>query len=294
MADRAIEEAAEEEISPEAFLALLGATVRELRARRGMTRKILARESGLSQRYLAELEAGRGNISVLLLRQLAKALGVTLQRLVSHEHDPSSELSPIVELLQAASPADLLRVRQALSVRAGQAPEAERRRRIALIGLRGAGKSTLGRLLAERLACRFIELDKEIEVAAGVPLAAVFDLYGQAGFRRLERRSLDRIVAAHEAAVIAAGGGLVSDHATYEKLLANCFTVWVKASPGEHMERVISQGDRRPMANNREAMSDLNAILRSREPLYARADAQLDTSGKDVAECVEELAALVA
>lgn len=169
----------------------------------------------------------------------------------------------------------------------------DRRNRIALIGLRGAGKSTLGALLAERLACPFVELDKEIEAEAGAPLNAIFDLYGQPAFRRFERRCLERVLEQHPRAVIATGGGLVSDPATFERLLANCFTIWIKATPAEHMERVIAQGDMRPMANNREAMADLRNILRTRDPLYSKADAQVDTTRRSTEDSLEQMVAAV-
>jgi XRE family aerobic/anaerobic benzoate catabolism transcriptional regulator len=275
-----------------AYLAGLGERVRETRMRRGMTRKILARDSGVSERYLGELESGRGNISVLLLRRLAQALDAPLERLAQDGPEPELELAHAVELLRRLATPELVSAHRLLLERFGGL-EPGRRGRIALIGLRGAGKSTLGALLAERLACRFIELDKEVEAEAGAPLAAIFDLYGQGGFRRLERRCLDEVIARHPRAVIATGGGIVSDPATFERLLAGCYTVWVRAAPAEHMQRVIAQGDMRPMANNRQAMADLQRILRTRESLYAKADAQVQTSGRTPEEALELLVAAV-
>lgn len=272
------------------FLEILGARVRNLRSRRGMSRKVLARESGVSERYLAKLEGGEGNISVLLLRQVARALDTAIDQLVLDADDPPVELVHSLEVLRRLDPPDLERARRWLSETFGGVLSATRDRRIALVGLRGAGKSTIGPLLAERLGAPFVELDQEVEREVGMSLAAVFDLYGQAGFRRFERRALDRVVAEKPKMVLSVGGGLVSDAATYERLLSSCFTVWLRATPTEHMERVIAQGDMRPMADNRESMADLRRILKGREPLYGKADLHLPTTGRTPEQCVELLA----
>ena len=277
----------------QAYLGALGDRVRDIRTRRGMTRKILARDSGVSERYLAQLESGQGNISILLLRQLAQALDTPLASLVLEGPEPPLELAHSVELLRRLAPGDLAKAHQLLTETFSGVAAGHRRDRIALIGLRGAGKSTLGALLAERLARPFVELDREIEVEAGAPLNAIFDLYGQPAFRRLERRCLERAIAQYPQAVIATGGGVVSDPATFERLLSSCYTVWIKTSPAEHMGRVIAQGDMRPMANNREAMADLQGILRTREPLYGKADAQIDTAGRSPEESLQALVATV-
>jgi XRE family aerobic/anaerobic benzoate catabolism transcriptional regulator len=289
MAQRPSEAPQETEASAAVYLAALGERVREMRARRGMTRKILARDSGVSERYLSQLEAGRGNISVLLLRQVATALDTPLENLVRDGPEPAVELSHTLELLRRLPPTDLTAAHRMLLKQFGGAATEGRLGRVALIGLRGAGKSTLGAMLAEALGCPFIELDREIETEAGAPLGAIFDLYGQSGFRRLERRCLERIIHANPRAVIATGGGIVSDPATFDRLLAGCFTVWIKASPTEHMQRVIAQGDMRPMANSREAMADLQRILKTREALYGKADAQVETTGRTPAEVVQQL-----
>ena len=276
----------------EQYLAALGERVREQRARRGMTRKLLARDSGVSERYLAQLEAGRGNVSILLLRQIADAMNTPLGELLREGPEPPVELSLLLQQLQRLAPEQLAEAREALGSRFGQ--DERRRQRIALIGLRGAGKSTLGAALARRLKAPFVQLDALVEQTAGMRLDEVFDLLGQAAFRRLERQALEQAVQAHPRMVLEAGGGLVAETATYERLLASCFTVWLRASPAEHMGRVAAQGDFRPMAGNREAMADLKRILEGRDRLYAKADAQLDTSGRSARECVEALAALAA
>jgi XRE family aerobic/anaerobic benzoate catabolism transcriptional regulator len=271
------------------FLGRLGDRVRDERARRGMTRKLLAHASGVSERYLAQLEAGHGNISVLLLRQLARALALPLESLVREGPEPALELTAAYEFLRRLPPDELAEARRLLGARYGVAGEEARRRHIALIGLRGAGKSTLGKRLAERLDVPFLELDREIERSSGLSLAEIFDLYGQGAFRRYERQTLDRLLAAYPRFVLAAGGSIVSEASTFAELLASCYTVWVKATPQEHMERVVAQGDLRPMADNREAMSDLERILAGREALYGKADVDVDTAGRSVEEAFDAL-----
>ncbi|HEY0614687.1 MAG TPA: helix-turn-helix transcriptional regulator [Candidatus Elarobacter sp.] len=274
-----------------AFLAAVGDRVRELRARRGMTRKILAKDSGVSERYLAQLETGQGNASLSILRRIARALSVPLEGLVADAPEAPAELTHAIELLRRLPESRLGEARALLSTTFGDADVQGRTGRIALIGLRGAGKTTLGTALAARLGVPFIELDREIERASGVSLATIFDFYGQAGFRRMERRCLDRIIEEHPRFVLATGGSIVSEPSTFERLLAACRTIWLKAAPAEHMERVVAQGDMRPMAGNRESMDDLQRILAGREPLYRRADAEIETTGKSVAEAVDALVA---
>jgi len=272
------------------YLGLVGDRVRNIRARRGMTRKILSRDSGVSERYLAELENGRGNISIMLLRQIAEAMHVPIDELVREGPDLPIELSLILEQLRRLDAGALNALHHQLQDQLGASRS--RGDRIALIGLRGAGKSTLGQALADRLQVPFVQLNKEIEAEAGMSLSEVFDLFGQAAFRRLERQCLERVVDGHEQVVIEAGGSLVSEPATFERLLSACFTVWLQAAPEEHMNRVLAQGDHRPMAGNREAMTDLRRILDGRTALYGKADAVVVTSGRSIDDCVDELAAL--
>ncbi len=260
------------------FLAAMGRRVRDARERRGMARKSLSQAAGVSERYLAQLEAGEGNASVLLLRNVARALGLTLIELFdTSEHPVEQRL--IRRFLERLPEHRLEDVVFRLMREFGR-EESVRKRRIALIGLRGAGKTTLGGALAAELGVPFVELDREIERDAGISLSEVFLLYGQTGYRRIERRCLERMIEAHPQMVMTVGGGVVSEPDTYNLLLLNCFTVWVKASPTEHMARVVAQGDLRPMQGNAEAMGDLNRILDAREPLYRKADATIDTSGE--------------
>lgn len=261
-----------------AYLKLLGERVRETRARRGMTRKLLARDSSVSERYLAQLETGQGNISILLLRQIASALDIPVEALVLEGPEPPVDLVHTTEFLRRMPAAELAEARRLLVQHFSGVDLAARRGRIALIGLRGAGKSTLGAMLAEQMEVPFLELDRLIEQESGVGLSAIFDLYGQGGFRRLERRCLDEVIERYPRFVLATGGSLVSEPATFERLLTMCYTVWLRATPEEHMQRVIAQGDMRPMADNRESMSDLKRILEVREPLYRKADLTIDTS----------------
>jgi XRE family aerobic/anaerobic benzoate catabolism transcriptional regulator len=277
----------------ENFLARLGGKVRDARVRRGLTRKALARESAVSERYLAELEAGRGNISVLLLRQVAGTLGLPLAELLRENEVQALELTLIQEFLQRLPKQRLARVRAQLQRDYGGNP-AGRSERIALIGLRGAGKSTLGEALAAELNAPFIELDREIEREAGTGLSEIFLLYGQQGYRRYEQRCLEKILESQPRCIIATGGSIVSEPATYDLLRSSCFTVWLKAKPEEHMSRVMAQGDTRPMAGNSQAMADLKRILQSRAALYGQADAVVDTAGRSLKQSLKDLKRAIA
>ncbi len=274
------------------FLTVLGERVRLMRSRRGVTRKVLAQEAGISERHLANLETGTGNASVLLLRQLAQALNCSMAELVGQDGIASPELVLIRQLLRGRDETTLQRARLALAelLGAGQ-PDPTRSGRVALIGLRGAGKSTLGRMLADGLGVPFVELNRIVERLAGCEVSEIHSLYGAKAYRRYEQRALEETVTSFPRAVIATGGGLVSEPSTLEFLLAHCYTVWLRASPEEHMQRVVAQGDTRPMAGNREAMDDLKRILASREPFYAKADFEFDTSGKTLADAFLQLGA---
>ena len=241
------------------YLSRLGDRVRAWRSEHGMTRKSLSQASGVSERYLAQLEAGEGNISVLLLRKVARAMGVPVESLVREE--PQEDKRP-------SKP-------------------------VALLGLRGAGKSTLGKKLSESLKLPFIELDREVEKEAGAELGEVFAMYGQDGYRRFERRALERVLAQGERAVIATGGSVVNDPGTYKLLLERCTCVWLKTSPAEHMARVIAQGDMRPFKGRSAALEEIRKLLAERNELYSKSDFTLSTSDKSPRTCLAELRSLV-
>jgi XRE family aerobic/anaerobic benzoate catabolism transcriptional regulator len=270
------------------FLDFLGRRVRQLRSVRGTTRKMVAREADVSERHLAQLEAGEGNVSIVLLRRIAAALNVSLVELFAPEVEEPAEKQMIQRFLERLPNHRLEEVVLRL-MRDFSPGEKARRERIALIGLRGAGKSTLGSKLAEERTMPFIEMDREIEKDAGMPLAEIFALYGQSGYRAIEKRTLERVLNENERAVLSVGGGVVSEKETFDHILSNCYTVWIKAQPEEYMRRAMAQGDFRAMAGNDHAMEDLRRILEAREPLYRQADMELDTSGSSVEESFSKL-----
>jgi XRE family transcriptional regulator, aerobic/anaerobic benzoate catabolism transcriptional regulator len=288
------------QLSGEEFLFSLGARVRDLRNRRGMTRKILAQKSDVSERHLAQLESGEGNISILLLRRIATVLNISLEELFSTtrqnggqaDEEDSSHKQTILRFIERL-PSHRLEEAAARLIRDFGPQQNLRLARIALIGLRGAGKSTLGSKLAAERNLPFIELDQEIEKETGMPLAEIFSLYGQSGYRAIEKRTLERVLRAADRAVISVGGGIVSEKETYDYLLAHCYTVWLKAQPEEHMARVIAQGDFRAMAGSDRAMEDLRSILESREPLYRKADTTVDSANESVDESFIKLKAAI-
>jgi XRE family aerobic/anaerobic benzoate catabolism transcriptional regulator len=276
--------------SDDLFLRAFGERIRAERARRGMSRKLLADHAGISERYITQIESGKGNISIVLLRHVASALGLPLARLV--EDEPASpELTLVRQFLARLSPAQLKEAHASLAARFASDASLLRSQRIALVGLRGAGKTTLGAALAKAKNLPFFELDREIERLSGASMGVVVELYGQQAYRRYELQALQELLESHPQFVVATGGSLVSETETYELLLRHCFTVWIRATPEEHMERVLAQGDRRPMAASSQAMEDLRRILDERTPLYARADAVVDTSGLGESATVRELVA---
>ena len=277
-------------VAAEAFTAAIGQQVRLARAKRGMTRRQLAQESGASERYLAQIEAGHGNPSVTMLKSIAQALDVPIATLIPRAGGGAAALSHILDLLGRLPAAEFPAIAELIERRVAADLATDRARRIALVGLRGAGKSTLGQMLATHLRCPFIELNRIVEQDYGAGVHDLIEMSGLATFRRYERACLERVIAEHETAVIATAGGIVSNPETYALLLRRTHAIWIKARPEEHMSRVMAQGDFRPMAHNREAMADLRAILEARRADYARAAAELDTSGQTVEESFGKLA----
>jgi XRE family aerobic/anaerobic benzoate catabolism transcriptional regulator len=277
-----------------AFAAELGRMVRLGRARRGMSRRQLAQESETSERYLAQIESGAGNPSVLVLRAVADALEMPMFELLPQTGGVAAPYARIIDLLGRAAPSDLASIADIIERQIGHSAASDRARRIGLVGLRGAGKSTLGQMLADKLGVPFVELDRMVEQQYGASIPLLIEMSGVATFRRHERACLERVIAGNEAVVIATAGGIVSNPETYGLLLRRTHTVWISAQPDEHMGRVMKQGDFRPMAKNREAMADLHAILESRRADYARAETTLDTSGATVQQSFAKLARLVA
>jgi XRE family transcriptional regulator, aerobic/anaerobic benzoate catabolism transcriptional regulator len=239
------------------YLETVGAAVRSHRERLGWTRKELATHCGVSERFLAQLETGDGNISLRRFADVAHALGTS----------PSALLGP------ADAPADV--------------------KPLALLGVRGAGKSSVGAALARRLGVAFVELDQRIEQTAGLALGELFALHGEAYYRRVEREVLTQLLAAPTMMVLATGGSIVNDPTNYALLRSRCRTIWLNARPEDHWNRVVAQGDQRPMAENPHAFSELRALLAAREKLYARADHTIDTTGLRVPQVAAALAELV-
>ncbi|HEY1980001.1 MAG TPA: helix-turn-helix transcriptional regulator [Xanthobacteraceae bacterium] len=289
-----------------AFLAAIGREVRSHRAKRGMTRRQLAQASETSERYLAQIESGAGNPSASVLRAIARSLDLPIAALLPETGMRTPALGAIMDLVARVPEGELPALAAEIESRLARPENANRARRIALVGLRGAGKSTLGKMLAQHLGWPFIELDRVVEEEYGASIPDLIEMAGTGTFRRHERSALDRIVSTHEAAVITTAGGIVSNRETYALLLRGCHTVWIKARPDDHMSRVMAQGDFRPMAQNRGssgakgvkgakgAMADLVAILEARRADYARAEAELDTSGDSIEESFAKFLRVVA
>jgi XRE family aerobic/anaerobic benzoate catabolism transcriptional regulator len=271
------------------FLAAIGSEVRRHRAKRGMTRRQLAQASQTSERYLAQIESGTGNPSVSVLRAIAQALDLPCAALLPEAGARTAALGVILDLLAQVPEGELPALAKDIETRVARPGSADRARRIALVGLRGAGKSTLGRMLAQHLGWPFIELDRLVEEDYGASIPDLIEMAGTATFRRHERSALDRIITAHEAAIITTAGGIVANPETYALLLRRSHTIWIKARPEDHMSRVMAQGDFRPMAQNRAAMADLVAILEARRADYSRAEAEIDTSGDAIEQSFAKL-----
>jgi len=275
----------------EDYLARLGARVRAVRKAKGLSRQDLSFESDVSMRFLAQLESGTGNASINVLRRVAQATDVAVEDLVA-EAEPDA--LGLIAAIRGATAIERMHLTDALTeMRRASAGGDPRGMRVALIGLRGAGKSTLGKAAAERLGVPFVELNDAIEAESGLSIPEVFSLYGDTGYRRLEKRCIEAVIAQHDIAVLAVGGGIVGEAGNYDLLLGGFHTVWLRASPEEHMARVRAQGDERPMAGNPRAMEELRRILEARDRLYAQADAQLSTSGKTVEESAASLAVVI-
>jgi XRE family transcriptional regulator, aerobic/anaerobic benzoate catabolism transcriptional regulator len=276
--------------SADKFVALVGERVRKARERRGISRRVLSELSQVSLRYLAQLEGGKGNISIALLGRVSLALDHRIEWLVGADDPWISQVVRFSELFRLASSEQRRRVMRLLDP---TDPVRLREKRLCLIGLRGAGKSTLGKLVSKELSLPFLELNREIEEVSGIPVNEVMALYGQEGYRRLERQALERIVATTSETILAVAGGIVAEPETFSFLLRHFHTVWLKARPDEHMKRVRKQGDLRPMSGNPKAMQELRSILTSRESLYAQAEAVVDTSGRSLEQSKKDLVEVI-
>jgi XRE family aerobic/anaerobic benzoate catabolism transcriptional regulator len=277
-----------------AYLRILADKIREARAQRGMTRNALAADSGVSLRFLAQLESGQGNPSILVLRRIASAMGFPPDDLLSDDSPAAIDRILLMQQLKRLSDEDIAKARRLLTQQWGLDGVSEAKRPyVTLIGLRGAGKTTLGRRLAKQRGVPFFELDREVEREYGATIGEILQLHGQPGYRRFERESLQAVMSKNPAAVIETGGGLAADPETLPLLLERSVAIWVRASPDEHMQRVIDQGDLRPMARSREAMRELKDILKAREPFYRQAHLHLMTSGRTAEQSFQELLELL-
>ncbi|MDG1170179.1 MAG: helix-turn-helix transcriptional regulator [Sulfitobacter sp.] len=272
------------------LIARLAARVAEARKKRGLPRRVLSEMSGVSPRYLAQLEAGAGNISILLLQRVADALEIRVEALLAEDIPLDHDVLRVAALFrQAPVPVQ----HQVRSLLAPQNPAMMRAGRICLIGLRGAGKSTLGKMAGEALGIPFVELNKSIEDNADMPLAEVMAFYGEAGYRRMEAEALEQVSVRHNQVILAVAGGIVAEEQTYARLLERFHTVWIRTSPAEHMQRVRAQGDHRPMRGNPGAMAQLRELLQARTPLYDRAEAQVNTANRTPRSSLNDLLAVI-
>lgn len=278
------------DVTGHVLLHRVGERVRKARSLKGIPRRVLSEASGVSQRYLAQLEAGEGNISIALLLRVADALDVSLEALIVEEDPWDSDYTRFQTLFRGA---DRNTRQQVLELLTRQTAGDSRARRVCLIGLRGAGKTTLGRAAGDQLGMPFLELNREIEDHSGMPISEIMEFYGQEGYRRLEAQAIQRVIESQDSVILAVAGGIVAEPTAYETLLTHFNAIWVKANPEDHMDRVRAQGDERPMAGNPEAMSQLRSILSTREALYGKAHAQLETSGKSVSQATADLVSLI-
>jgi len=274
-------------VAVDRYIASIGESVRGMRARRGMTRKQLSLDSAISERYLAQLESGKANISIALLWQIAHAMGVELQELLPGEGQEAIQLPPLRQFLEQLTP-EQEQAAHALLIKHFVNPDGPVRG-VALIGLRGAGKSTLGQQLAAAVEVPFIRITDVVEQLGGMSISELFSLGGQNSYRRLEREALQHVLDNYPTSVIEAGGSLVSEKETFNLLLGSFFTVWLRATPEDHMQRVMVQGDLRPVQASAEAMQDLQRILVEREADYRVADHIIETSGRSLESCLDEL-----
>lgn len=272
------------------LISTVGRRVRDVRKAQGKSRRVLSEQSGVSVRYLAKLEVGDGNISIALLKKLSIALQTPIHVLLSDGDIDVVEFRDLIEIYRRADPMARARAVQILDPMRTQIQKAQR---LCLVGLRGAGKSTLGMRISAEFSAPFIELNKEIEKDAGMPVGEIMALYGQEGYRNFEANKIAEIVERHSRAVVAVAGGIVSDEATFSHVLSRFHTVWLKANAGDHMDRVRAQGDIRPMDGNPQAMLQLRQILKERESRYAQADHLVDTSGQSIDETQAELSRLI-
>jgi XRE family aerobic/anaerobic benzoate catabolism transcriptional regulator len=277
-----------------AYLQMLADKIRAARAQRGMTRNALAADSGVSLRFLAQLESGQGNPSILVLRRVASAMGFPADDLLTDEPPPAIDRILLRQMLKRLPDDALTTARRLLTLQTGvEGVSVHTKPYVTLIGLRGAGKTTLGRRLAKHRGVPFFELDREVEREYGATIGEILQLHGQPGYRRFERESLQAVLSKNPAAIIETGGGLAADPDTLPLLLERSLAVWVRATPEDHMQRVIDQGDLRPMARSREAMRELKDILKVREPFYRQAHLHLMTSGKSADQSFDELLELL-
>lgn len=283
------EKVAPAQLSEAQFAAQVGELVRLGRARRGISRKQLAQASDVSERYLAQIEGGEGNPSLIVLRAIAQAIEVPVVELVPRENAGNATYARVLELVGRVPPSELSELADGIERKLSGEPATDRARRIALVGLRGAGKSTLGQKLAKELGCPFVEINRIVERDYGASVSILIENSGVGAFRRYEKAALERVIEDNTRVIIATAGGIVANPDTYALLLRRCHTIWLQASPQEHMSRVMEQGDFRPMAKNREAMADLNAILAARSADYGRAEATVDTAGKTIEQSFAKL-----